>query len=1204
MSQASQSSKSAKAAIASRASAAELRDAVCGKHLSTLLGQGSYASGSASISGGSFSGHLRGQYAQPRQPGSEGAQNGRTFIEQNYPKPRVLETHFLEVNRYCFKNPASPVLMSAVERFKQMSLNPPYAMLACIQLVTDVENGEPIYGDPFLTVLGAPASSPPGEITTPTEIWPGLSELQPIGYELDDDPISIVGASMQHITRSHFKSKVSTTLESFLPHIVYTLAGTELCEVGFVLTASHAPSGAALLYKPNPSTEGIGMDINSHTYMGAGDYKDLIDSDKHQAVLLPVAMPLPFAHSIPIGQIFKAEGGFKGFRNTLVDMVGNDDADADARARLGWIEDSPYLEEWLDAVSANPQKFMVPFIARESIVESLKVPATIVEGESAMITSDSLAPMLWIDYTIARNLQRDNIMATLSSTAADEYDRLELRQLENFQRSQDDPPSFGFPSITANAALWALRPPAAPSTRARFGMDSFLDKAVVPPQTEIYQPVEIPTGTRLPKNYAVVPLETVAEVEEAIAESAPANSPSKERARMRIESAKRKRLSLEQDSPKRPPPKYQSSQSSQFFHSGLHVGGTDNAFVTPTTKPPSRSGTLGGEPRVETLHRNDQQTKQSSQHRSVPAQHPATSSTSFASRPQPSAEAFGAPPLSSHPTLDPLAHSLHRANSVQRPAQSRTVTTTPGLTFAPATSAAAQSFLHPLQTPTEHQLVTPVPVQLLDSSGRPIQSGATTLYKKKDESTWYLDAQQQWGPANFNFFAQLLAVSGEEVRGVFTATNDPVPPGWSLYPSAIAGPFRRYFLVPDASGIDAQFYMQSLLHGAATFQIGIYVRPTSELGATFFTDKVFTRFRSPSRWLSIPLENDKPLDKMFTALDFNRLVPTSTDVKFHHEGETRDHMKKFLANTKFLFTVASQQDATLMPTAVNVGHQTPLLIIGIDWLLQALEEPRLQTEWSDRSIAYTSLVFEVFETLFLAFVGRQMAFISSHAALAEVTPVDSTGSAGPSVIMMNPASSQHYGAPTLVQRLIAWKTMTLPRIAEPGNRRIDHVLHPNGDQRTFLFQSAPAPTVGGAPRYIPDRYDQFPFVPPQVAAPAAAPPVPPGGRGRSDKRLQGENASKTSPPILSQATKPLMKWRNAQAARTPSYLLNDLRQQDSSIVLPTLLDHHQRHKQICFLFTTEHVSGTSVPPGCDGTMPSKGRGRPKKCNRVLQYAQI
>ena len=359
------------------------------------------------------------------------------------------------------------------------------------------------------------------------------------------------------------------------------MAGMELCETGFVLSATQAPSGAADLYKPVSSTADIGMPINSHTYLGTGDYQDLIDSDKHQAVILPVAMPLPFAHSIPMGKIFHLKRGFRGFRQQLVDMVG-DDTGTDTVSRLAWIEDSPCVEEWLDAVSANPSKFVVSFIARSSIAESLVVPPENTEGELAMITADSLAPILWIDYTIARNLQRDNILATTSSTVAAEYQRLEDRQLENFQRSSDDPPSFGFPSILANGAIWPLRPPAAPSTRAKFGLDSFLRPEVIPPQTSPYQMVEIPTVARLPKSYAIVPLETISEVEEAIAEAAPSTTPSQERARLRLESAKRKRQPQGADSPQRPPQQQMMSATTTLGSlSGAASRDPGNPFVTP-----------------------------------------------------------------------------------------------------------------------------------------------------------------------------------------------------------------------------------------------------------------------------------------------------------------------------------------------------------------------------------------------------------------------------------------------------------------------------------------------------------------------------------------------------------------------------------------------------------------------------------------------
>ena len=587
MSQATLSAKSAKAAEARGASTSStLRGAARG-NLSSLLGRGSFAFDPSSISGGGISAHMRGQLAQPRA----GASN-RYCNDANYAQSRILETHLFEVNRFCFKNLASPVLMSTEERFKQMSLDPPPAVLACIQLVTDVSNGEPLYGKPFITVLGAPLASPDGEIVPSSEIWPGLSDLKPIGYGLDEDLVSLLGASTHHASRSHATSSVKTTMSSFLDTMVYTLEGKELCEVGFILSADVPQERADLLYYSDYSKD-LPIDINDKTYLGKGNYQDLIDSNKHQIVLLPVAMPLPFGHSIPMGQVFDADGGYKGFLEAMVEMSSDEDLDAGLSDRLCWLEKSKYLEEWLDAVKADSKQFAVQFLARESIVASITAPNE-VKGETAMITSDSLAPVMWIDYGVARQLQRDNIMATLKPPQAEECDRLEKRQMENFSRSKDDPPIFGFPSITVNAAIWALRPPVSDAARKRFGMDSFLDPSVVPPQTESYQRVSIPSALRLPKGYEIIPLETVAEVQEAIAAEAPASSPSKERERQRLASAKRKRLSQGTDSPLRHSSLHQTQGPNQLQTTSLEVD--PNPCVTPNS---SSNAKAFGQPRTQ-----------------------------------------------------------------------------------------------------------------------------------------------------------------------------------------------------------------------------------------------------------------------------------------------------------------------------------------------------------------------------------------------------------------------------------------------------------------------------------------------------------------------------------------------------------------------------------------------------------------------------
>ncbi len=97
---------------------------------------------------------------------------------------------------------------------------------------------------------------------------------------------------------------------------------------------------------------------------------------------------------------------------------------------------------------------------------------------------------------------------------------------------------------------------------------------------------------------------------------------------------------------------------------------------------------------------------------------------------------------------------------------------------------------------------------------------------------------------------------------------------------------------------------------------------------------------------------------------------------------------------------------------------TPLFIVEILHMLQALQKSCLQKEWQGRSIGYTSLNFEVFEQLFNIFVKCQLNFISSNAALAKVTPHAQDGSPVASFVAMNPVMSQHYGSQTLIGEVL------------------------------------------------------------------------------------------------------------------------------------------------------------------------------------------
>jgi hypothetical protein len=105
------------------------------------------------------------------------------------------------------------------------------AFLACVAVaIKPEENGDPLYGETFLTVLAAPHAAPTGGAPlAPTDVWPGLETLGPAGFKMDlNDEMYLLAASVQPNSRS---SMVSSTWDSYLEHLVYTTEGDEMCSV-------------------------------------------------------------------------------------------------------------------------------------------------------------------------------------------------------------------------------------------------------------------------------------------------------------------------------------------------------------------------------------------------------------------------------------------------------------------------------------------------------------------------------------------------------------------------------------------------------------------------------------------------------------------------------------------------------------------------------------------------------------------------------------------------------------------------------------------------------------------------------------------------------------------------------------------------------------------------------------------------------------
>ena len=102
------------------------------------------------------------------------------------------------------------------------------------------------------------------------------------------------------------------------------------------------------------------------------------------------------------------------------------------------------------------------------------------DSNSTLLSADSLAPFLWLDYMVAYHMQRDTISSTLKESFAEDYDWYEERALPALSCVQGEP-CFGCP-------------PASSTALKRFGLASFLDPVMFPLQVLEYQSIPIPTS--------------------------------------------------------------------------------------------------------------------------------------------------------------------------------------------------------------------------------------------------------------------------------------------------------------------------------------------------------------------------------------------------------------------------------------------------------------------------------------------------------------------------------------------------------------------------------------------------------------------------------------------------------------------------------------------------------------------------------------
>jgi hypothetical protein len=161
-------------------------------------------------------------------------------------------------------------------------------------------------------VIVSPMASPKGQLSRILDIWPGQSALQPIGYNLDtldeDSDIALAAASINSASRTFTSSKVASTSDSNLKETIYTLAGVELCESGFVMTSAPMQSGTEHFYGQSPQ-KFLRLEVSERSYLGTGDLQALLNSASHQI------------------QVFRSPGSHRTGSDALSRFIGNSHVD-------------------------------------------------------------------------------------------------------------------------------------------------------------------------------------------------------------------------------------------------------------------------------------------------------------------------------------------------------------------------------------------------------------------------------------------------------------------------------------------------------------------------------------------------------------------------------------------------------------------------------------------------------------------------------------------------------------------------------------------------------------------------------------------------------------------------------------------------------------------------------------------------------------
>jgi hypothetical protein len=226
-------------------------------------------------------------------------------------------------------------------------------------------------------------------------------------------------------------------------------------------------------------------------------------------VYIPKLFPLPAKSGLAASQLYDPTLGAAEFVNAILEQAMG--ASPEVQTCLQWLSVFQPLRAFLDAVQHDPAAFVIPLVARSSIIDSLCGD----HADFSLVSSSSLAPVHWAISSTVWRMHDDYICATCRDNVIVSYVLYLSHAAQSMLHLGGNDSPFGIPPVTMNPAFPVLRPPRPKNwSKGKFRLHAYMAAHCAPPLAKDFWVVKVLT---MQGQWEIPPLETEEEFEEQLA---------------------------------------------------------------------------------------------------------------------------------------------------------------------------------------------------------------------------------------------------------------------------------------------------------------------------------------------------------------------------------------------------------------------------------------------------------------------------------------------------------------------------------------------------------------------------------------------------------------------------------------------------------------------------------------------------------------